>query len=355
MPYDLKRIPRQAEPACADAARIGEELRDARLALGLSIEQLAVRLRIRRVHLEALEEGRLRDLPGPAYAVGFVRTYAAALGLDGEELGRRFRELTGAAATKPKLVFPEPIPERGMPAGAVIALGAVIAIGAYVAWFNWSGGGERHADAVPPVPARLEQAAEQGRAQLPGRETPQARQSDAGALPLAALPPPGGLPLTPPPASQGANTAAQAATMPAPPVPEAPAPAATPVVAATTPAAPVSPPAFPGVPDGTRIILRARPGSVDGAWIQVRDPRSGQVLVNRVLRPNEFWAVPQREGLMLDTGKADGLEILVDAQPQPTLDGLIGVRRNIALEPDRLRQRLAPTTASASQAAAPRN
>jgi cytoskeleton protein RodZ len=339
VPYDLKRIPRQVETGGAEAARVGEELRDARLALGHSIEEMAVRLRIRRAYLEALEEGRVRDLPGTAYAVGFVRTYAAGLGLDADEMVRRFRDLSGATTGKPNLVFPEPVPERGMPAGAVVAVGAVIAIGAYVAWFNWSGAGNRTVDVVPPVPPRLEAAAEQGRAQLNGRG------GEAGTLPLAALPPPGGVTAPPP----GANTAAQAATVPVAPTPP------------PAPAAPPAPPAIaiPGVPEGTRVVLRARAGSGDGAWVQVRDPRSG-VLLNKVLRPGEAWPVPVRDGLLLDTGKADGLEIIVDGQPAPTLDGLIGVRRNIALEPERLRQRLAPlptanpAPAASAQATAPR-
>ncbi len=347
MPYDLKRIPRPVDTSGADAARLGDELREARLALGLSVEEVATRLRIRRAHLEALEEGRLRDLPGAAYAVGFVRSYADGIGLDADEMARRFRDITGTAAVKPKLVFPEPVPERGVPTGAVVGVGAVVAVFAYVAWFNWSGGGTRTVDAVPPVPPRLEMAAEQGRAQLPGREA-----GSPGALPLAALPPPGGIAAAPPsPGGSGANTSAQAATVPAdsrvavaPVVVPAPAPA--PTAAAAPPATPTV--AIPGVPEGTRVVLRARLTSPDGAWIQVRDPRGGQVLVNRVLRPGEAWAVPIRDGLLLDTGKADGLEILVDGQAQPTLDGLVGVRRNIALEPDRLRQRIQPAQASAA-------
>jgi hypothetical protein len=44
----------------------------------------------------------------------------------------------------------------------------------------------------------------------------------------------------------------------------------------------------------------------------------------------------------------------VDGQPSPALEGLVGVRRNIALDAERLRQRPAsPGTASA--ATAPRN
>jgi cytoskeleton protein RodZ len=334
VPNDLKRIPRPVEATGAETARLGDELREARLALGISVEEMAARLRIRRAHLEALEEGRLRDLPGAAYAVGFVRSYAAALGLDPDEMARRFRDLTGPAAVKPRLVFPEPVPDRGMPAGLMIGVGAMVAVGAYVAWFNWSGGGSRTVDVVPPVPPRLEAAAEQGRTQLPARDA-----AVTGTLPLAALPPPGG------------NTSAQAATVPAAPVPaafQASPPPAAPV--AVAPAAPVA--ADPAaMPDATRIILRARPTGVDGAWVQVRDPRSGQVLLNRVLRPGETWPVPPRAGLLLDTGKANELDILLDGQPQPTLEGLVGVRRNIALEPDRVRQRLIPPTATPSPTA----
>lgn len=348
MSYDLKRIPQRAEDYAAEAARIGDELREARLALGLTVEDMAARLRIRRPYLEALEEGRVGDLPGVAYAVGFIRTYAAALGLDADEVSRRFRDVAGPVAAKPKLVFPEPVPERGMPATTMVVAGTVIAIGAYVAWFNWSGGGDRTVDVVPPVPPRLETAAEAGRAQMPGREA--APRAEWGALPMAALPPPGGL--SPSPAA-GANTSAQAATVPAARTPSV-APAPAPVAAAEPEPPAPTPPAvvqIPGVPEGTRIVLRARANSTEGSWVQVRDPRSGRVLVNRVLRPNETWPAPVRDDLLLDTGKADALEILVDGQPQPALEGLVGVRRNIALDPERLRQRLVPATASA----APRN
>ena len=338
MPYDLNRIPRPAEAAGADAGRLGDELREARLALGYSVAELAAELRIRQAHLEALEEGRLRDLPGAAYAVGFVRSYATALGLDANQMARRFRDVSGSLAQRPKLVFPEPVPERGMPAGTLIGVGAVLAIGAYVAWFNWSGGGGRTVDVVPPVPPRLEAAAEQGRSQLPGREA---------AMSSAPLPPPGGS------APSGSNTAAQAATVPVAPLPPVAAqpPASLAVLPAPPPAAPVAAPAVapgPASVEGARVVLRPRAGNPDGAWVQVRDPRSGQVLVNRVLRPGEAWPVPLRDGLLLDTGKADGLEILLDGQPQPTLEGLVGVRRNITLDPDRLRQRIVPAQAAAT-------
>jgi len=80
-------------------------------------------------------------------------------------------------------------------------------------------------------------------------------------------------------------------------------------------------------------VLRA----TEDCWVQIRDPRSGQTLLNRVLRPGESFPVP-RDGLVMSTGKAQGLELLVDGQPSPALEGRVGVIRDIALNPDQLRQ-----------------
>src|SRR4051794_8463906 len=108
-------LPMMNQPAAA--VRTGAELRAARERLGLSLNDIAATLRIRPPHLEALEEGRISLLPGNAYALAFVRTYAGALGLDAEEMVRRFKA-EAAAFDQPELVFPVPMPERGLPAGA---------------------------------------------------------------------------------------------------------------------------------------------------------------------------------------------------------------------------------------------
>ncbi|MFO0202817.1 MAG: RodZ domain-containing protein, partial [Alphaproteobacteria bacterium] len=276
------------EITAAEAARVGEDLREARLTLGASVEDMAERLRINRRYIHALEEGRIKDLPGPAYAVGFVRSYAAALGRDPDEAVRRFRDVTGGAATKNgELVFPEPVPSRGMPAGVLVAVGVVVSIGAYVAWYNWSGSGNRVVDAVPPVPSRLDQAAADGQ-----------RMRD----------PATGQVVNPAPPTQ-----AQAAGTPTavePPAAPAPAPAAAPP---------------PG--DGPRVVLRARGES----WIQIRDTRANSVLVDRVLRANESFPVPVREGLVRTTGPAERLAGRLDGQGTAALAGAVGVRRGIAL------------------------
>jgi cytoskeleton protein RodZ len=56
------------------APRVGADLRAARERLAWSIQDIADGLRIRGQYLVALEEGRVDELPGTAYAVGFLRT-----------------------------------------------------------------------------------------------------------------------------------------------------------------------------------------------------------------------------------------------------------------------------------------
>src|SRR5271167_4298164 len=144
----------------ASAPRVGADLCAARQRLGWSLEAVAAALRIRLPFLEALEGGRIADLPGNAYAIGFLRTYAATLGLDPDELTRRFRAEAAEVNCLTELSFPAPVPSRGVPAGAVVLLGVVLAVGAYIGWYRLSGNGALPPEVVPPVPARLAPLAE---------------------------------------------------------------------------------------------------------------------------------------------------------------------------------------------------
>lgn len=61
---------------------VAETLRAARGAAGLDLKQLAMLTRITSRHLEALEAGDYKALPGRPYALGFAKSYARAVGLD---------------------------------------------------------------------------------------------------------------------------------------------------------------------------------------------------------------------------------------------------------------------------------
>ena len=81
-----------------EARKVGARLREARIALGQDPADLARDLRIRKAWLLAIEEGHLDELPGAPYRIGFVRSYANRLGLDGAALAARLRPAPEYAA-----------------------------------------------------------------------------------------------------------------------------------------------------------------------------------------------------------------------------------------------------------------
>ncbi|MGN5650215.1 helix-turn-helix domain-containing protein [Bacillus sp. Brlt_9] len=65
---------------------LGQKLKEARGTKGLSIDQLHEVTKIQKRHLVAIEEGNYDVLPGAFYARAFIKQYADAVGLNGEEL-----------------------------------------------------------------------------------------------------------------------------------------------------------------------------------------------------------------------------------------------------------------------------
>jgi cytoskeletal protein RodZ len=72
--------------------KIGEQLRQAREARELSLEQVARETLIRVRYLQAMEAGEFSALPSQAQARGFLRTYAGFLRLDERQLLRDLEE-----------------------------------------------------------------------------------------------------------------------------------------------------------------------------------------------------------------------------------------------------------------------
>jgi cytoskeleton protein RodZ len=84
-------IGRGPGPSSADSPSLGHHLRATREHKGLSLVQVAEATRVRRVYLEAIEADDLGPLPSRPFAVGYVRAYAKALGLDGDAAVARFK------------------------------------------------------------------------------------------------------------------------------------------------------------------------------------------------------------------------------------------------------------------------
>ncbi len=66
--------------------KVGEKLREARQVRSLSLHQLHSQTMIPLHHLDALEKGKVENLPEYIYVRGFIRRVGEALGLNAEEL-----------------------------------------------------------------------------------------------------------------------------------------------------------------------------------------------------------------------------------------------------------------------------
>jgi cytoskeletal protein RodZ len=368
----------------AQRESVGMLLRQKRESFRQDLYTVAGQLHIRLSYLKAIEDGRFKDLPGLTYASGFVRSYADYLGLDGEEMVRRFREEIAGMDRQVQLIFPSLATEGKIPSGAVLLLSGFLAVMAYGAWYYLADRQKSLLDLVPEVPAQLRAllgtqptntAGTPGDGQVKPGGAAVATAGPAGAhdtpvvvsqpVPPPAPPPPATTVLVNPgdlaplpsdisaliaaaeaaPATgqPGTNTAmsstAAGTTTPAPQtVPSLPTtttplattpPAAT---AATTPAATTTGSGKPAgqvvvTNPGAHVKLTARMDS----WVQIYD-KAGKSYFSAVLRAGQTIEVPNQPGLLLTTGNIGGLDILIDGQALAALGSVGLVKRDMPLD-----------------------
>lgn len=265
------------------ATNAGEQLREARELKGLTVEDVAARLRIPARYVRALEQGDAGVLPEPTFVRGYVKAYARELGLDADALVAELAPAVEVKAPRPLLAVDGGTSGRkGSAARApnfraastrrrpwLVAAVVVVVLVVVVLFFALRG------PATPSSPVAV--------------EVPVAPTLPAGDAAPVALPPPvagsGGnavvtaIRLPPAPSSLPAPEAAGAATtgtvalpgaggaQPLPlPQPAATAPAASPAATATATA--IAPPAAKEEAVPRRgLYIRFRGES----WVEVRD------------------------------------------------------------------------------------
>ncbi len=115
---------------------IGTALAEARQAAGLQMSDVVVALKIREVHLQALEDEDFDILPGDAYVLGFIGTYGGFLSLDADALVAKYKDAKKITDRRDEML---PLPVKSgtdfMPyiiTGAVLAGLAVLGV---MVWF----------------------------------------------------------------------------------------------------------------------------------------------------------------------------------------------------------------------------
>ena len=249
---------------------VGQDLRAARLRRGDDLATASKVLKIRKDHLEALEEDRLEALPGRTYAVGFVRSYADYLGLDTAQCVERFKaEIAGRsdADHMPQVNVIDEDEHRRLPQGWKIVAAVVALLMLYGAYYLISSASSIVSQpSTPPAPTQ------------------------AAVKPAAAHKAPSAVAAAPP----AAIDAQQPASSPTPAPTETPLPAGT---------------AYGQQNANARVVLRAH----QTTRILVQG-EGGIVYINRALNPGDTFRVPNRTGVTLTTTNAGAVEVELDGQ-----------------------------------------
>lgn len=253
---------------------VGEILRRARVYYNQSVDDVGAILRIRSSHLEAIEQGRIDDLPGRVYAFGFVRAYAEYLGLDGEKIVRLFKSQIGIQVVdRPDLHMPAAASESKSP-NVIVVVGSLLVLAMGLSSLMFMGGNEEKVEItaareIPPVPQEMYEDV-----------------GDVGPFPTAT-----------------AVTQDQI----------------------TTDAKPA------GAPP---LVLKLK----DSAWVEIRDVSGKALLSRILKPGDSYIVPAAVKGLVLDTGNVGALEFTVDGKVMSPLGEKGDVRRGIKLEPEFIRE-----------------
>jgi cytoskeletal protein RodZ len=309
-------------------SELGRLLAEARAAKELSLADIEKATRIRQKYLEAFEQGDYASLPRGAVARGFLRTYAAYLGLDPDAALQRYAQESGdtdvdtpiAEVGKPRLVDYRPVevelidtrPNLGWLRWAVAFL-IVAVLAAATWWFLGRGGGaDLLASVMPalgPAPTPTPTASV-----TPTRWIVTATPTSPSAPgPVTAMPTSDLLPLPTP-------------TLP-PTITPTPRPTATPEVVA-------------------RIALTVRISQ--RAWLRVTS--DGAVVLEGILEPEQSQSWEAINSLKVLTGNAGGVDLVLNGAEMGKM-GNVGqvIERSWVVERGQVNEQ-APTTGTGTPA-----
>ena len=332
----------EAKPQKPRQERIGDILRQARMDRADDLHQIAEYLCIKPAFLIALENSNYEEFPADAYVIGFLRTYANFLGIDGKAAIDRYRYEMAGRRKKPVLSMPNSLSEGRAPSALILVGATIAALLIYALWYGISSANRAQTHIQPAIPAAA--------------LVPAGNDADATAglsAPIA--------PTMPTPAPSHEQTTENQIPTPPPtastPVVIAPVPATTLASAPTTapegivvtaPKTDVGrePPAKNTTKRTTnagdtssRLTIRATQSS----WVMVTDS-SGKAIFDHVMKSGDSYKVPNVEGLSLTTGNGSGLTLSLDGTDLAKVSsGAPHIVRDIPLDPDRLAAGSAPT------------
>ena len=311
---------------------VGNDLRARRMELGIDLKEIAGYLRIQPSYLDAIEAEDFRELPGGAYTIGFVKTYARALGLDQETIANAFRrEQAGAMQVAPLRIHTQ-MAESRVPTIPLVAAALLVAAAAWIGWAYVGSRGHTSpvTETVPAVPDRLVPAAPASPV-VPATEAGASEAVQAGAA------------VTPAPA--GSASPLQPATSAVPGIPasmpftppgggdadEARNDTDQPVQSAGVRTAPVNQDTGAGSVLGSAAnVSRAEIHTSEDSWIQIHDAAHTAIYTG-VMHAGDVYKLPNAPGYTFTTGNAGAVTLVVDGVAGQALGSPGQVLRNVAV------------------------
>jgi len=274
----------------------GDRMRREREMRGITLEEISEATKITSRCLQALEEEEFGKLPGGIFNKGFVRSYAAFLGIDEDQAVADFVTASGGEKEQP---LPDPPVPRAVVLGqrvkertnwqAIGVLVAVLAIGFVVFW------------KVGPSVVHLVATQRRAHSNPTPAPTPAPSQEVA---------------------SVAAPSVAEVASTPVPPPPAPPAPKrevakAKPVTVAAKPAPAPAPKAPAAAPQARSNDFVVQIRATEDAWVQI--VADGKLFSEGVLVPPAEKRVHAAKAVVIKTGNAAGVEVSFNGQSLPAL------------------------------------
>lgn len=305
---EAKPAAKQTAPAVSSAAKPAEEekegkvgllLKEVRLKKGKELSEIAQELCIRRVYLAAIEDSDYDNIPEYPYGIGFIRSYADYLGLNGVDIVQMYKDEAEANLRKNNPYFViEPQVEATVPSKKYLMISLIAVFAIYFAWAMYNRMTEENEDAVmveETVAADSDSAGDSA-ADFPLKvedfsTTTENADSASETLPVVD-------------ASNAEDNNPQVV------VKEESFVAAETAPKAETPAPSAEPAQVKDSAEAKTkgLVIKVKKET----WIEVKSP--DKLYISKVLQPGDTYKLPEDSNLKLSVGRADGVDVTMDGK-----------------------------------------
>lgn len=283
--------------------KVGLLLKEVRLKKGKELKDIAQELCIRRIYLVAIEDSDYSNIPEYPYGIGFIRSYADYLGLDGVNIVQMYKDEAEADIRKKNPYYVvEPQIEATVPSKKYLMLSLLAIIAVYFAWMAYNRISEgSFDDASVEEQAVLETENSTDTTDFPLKVEDFSTTNEVlEAAPIVDV----------------ANTAVETSQVVVKEESYVPADTTT---KEETPSKVET-----LAQDDNGLYIKAKKDT----WIEVKN--SQKLYVSKVLPAGESYKIPDDKDLKISVGKAEGVEILVDGKNVYTISP--NKKMNISVE-----------------------